>query len=81
VQVTEPTLVFLIRTPDRSACSTQQLGLSPEVARCHLGLGELYRRTGKRELVREHLTTAMAMYREMGMTYWLEQTAETARLG
>jgi hypothetical protein len=45
------------------------------VAHCHLGLGKLYRRTGKREQAQEHLTTAMTMYREMGMTYWLEQSA------
>jgi hypothetical protein len=28
---------------------------------------------GKREQAQEHLTTAMTMYREMGMTYWLEK--------
>jgi len=38
---------------------------------CHLGLGKLYRRTGKQ--AQEHLTTATTMYREMGMTYWLEK--------
>ncbi len=37
------------------------------------GLGELYRLTERRELAREHLTSAAAMYREMGMTYWLEK--------
>jgi hypothetical protein len=42
------------------------------VAHCHLGLGKLYRRTGKRERAQEHLTTATTLYREMGMTYWLE---------
>jgi uncharacterized protein HemY len=48
----------------------------------HLGLGKLYRRTGKREQAREHLATATTMYREMGMTYWLEKAAaETASLG
>ena len=30
-------------------------------------------RTGKREQAQEHLATATTMYREMGMTYWLEQ--------
>jgi len=45
-------------------------------AHCHLGLGRLYRRTGQREQAQEHLTTATTMYREMGMTYWLEK-AET----
>jgi len=48
---------------------------SGEFAHCHLGLGKLHRRTSKHEQARESLTTAMAMYREMGMTYWLEQAA------
>ena len=43
------------------------------IAHCHLGLGKLCRRTGKREQAQEHLTAATTMYREMGMTYWLEQ--------
>jgi hypothetical protein len=47
--------------------------MRPLVAHCHLGLGKLYRRTDKREQAREHLATATTMYREMGMTYWLEQ--------
>jgi hypothetical protein len=42
------------------------------MAHCHLGLGRLYRRTGPREQAQAHLTTARAMYGEMGMTYWLE---------
>ena len=49
-----------------------ELGMRPLVAHCHLGLGKLYRRTGKREQAREHLTTATTMYREMDMTHWLE---------
>jgi class 3 adenylate cyclase/tetratricopeptide (TPR) repeat protein len=48
-------------------------GMRPLVAHCHLGLGKLYRRTGKREQAREHLTTATAMYREMDMPFWLKQ--------
>src|SRR5262249_50069704 len=43
------------------------------VAHCYLGLGKLYRRTGQRSQAQEHLTTATTMYREMGMTYWLEK--------
>ena len=55
----------------------QPLGLRPLLARGHLGLGKLYRRTGTREQAQEHLTSATTMYREMGMTYWLERaTAE-----
>jgi class 3 adenylate cyclase/tetratricopeptide (TPR) repeat protein len=47
--------------------------MRPLVAHCHLGLGKLYRSTGKPEQAQEHLTTATTMYREMGMTYWLEK--------
>jgi len=54
-----------------------ELGMRPLVAHCHLGLGKLYRRTGKRDQAQEHLTTATTMYREMDMRFWLEQ-AETA---
>ena len=61
-----------------SATLARALGMRPLVAHCHLGLGKLYRRTGKREQAREHLTTATTMYREMGMTYWLEK-AEAER--
>lgn len=50
--------------------------MRPLVAHCHLGLGKLCQRTRNREQAHEHLTTATAMYREMGMIYWLEQ-AET----
>ena len=50
-------------------------------AHCHLGLGKLCRRTGKQQQAQEHLTTAATMYRETGMTYWLEQAeAETNML-
>ena len=47
--------------------------MRPDVAHCYLGLGKLYRRTGKRDQAQEHLTIATTMYREIGMTYWLEQ--------
>ena len=52
--------------------------MRPRIAHCHLGLGTLYRRTGKTDPTREHLTTATAMYREMGMTYWLEKAESSA---
>jgi len=55
-------------------------GMRPQVAYCHFGLGKLHRRRGDRDQAHQHLTTAMAMYREMGMTYWLEQ-AEAEILG
>jgi tetratricopeptide (TPR) repeat protein len=57
-------------------------GMRPLVAHCHLGLGKLRRRAGDREQAQRYLTTAMGMYREMGMSYWLEQAeAELRQLG
>jgi tetratricopeptide (TPR) repeat protein len=58
-----------------------ELAMRPLVAHCHLGLGKLYRRTGKREQAQDHLTTATTMYREMDMRFWLERAeAELAEL-
>ncbi len=53
-----------------------KIGMRPLVAHCHLGLGKLSRRTGKRQDAHEHLTAATTMYREMDMRFWLEK-AET----
>jgi tetratricopeptide (TPR) repeat protein len=50
-------------------------GMRPLVAHCHLGLGKLYRRTGRSDQAHQHLTTATTMYREMDMPYWLEKAA------
>jgi class 3 adenylate cyclase/tetratricopeptide (TPR) repeat protein len=50
-----------------------ELGMRPLVAHCHLGLGKLYQRTGKRQEAQEHLRTAMTMYREMDMRFRLEK--------
>ena len=50
-----------------------ELGMRPLVAHCHLGLGKLFARTGKREQARQHLTIATAMCLEMDMRFWLEQ--------
>jgi class 3 adenylate cyclase/tetratricopeptide (TPR) repeat protein len=56
--------------------------MRPLVAHCHLGLGRLYQRTGKRQEAQEHLATATTMYREMNMRFYLEQAeAERAALG
>jgi len=49
------------------------LEMRPLLAHCHLGLGKLYRRTGKHEQAREHLAIATTMFREMEMRFWLEQ--------
>jgi tetratricopeptide (TPR) repeat protein len=59
-----------------------EIGMRPLIAHCHLGLGKLHRRTGDREQAQQHITAAMTMYREMGMTCWLAQVeAELRQLG
>jgi tetratricopeptide (TPR) repeat protein len=50
-----------------------ELELRPLVARCHLSLAELYRRSGEHQRAQEHLAVATAMFREMSMRYWLER--------
>jgi hypothetical protein len=68
------------RYPETIAIAVD-LGMRPLVAHCHLGLGKLYRRTDRPEQAQEHLATATTMYRDMGMTYWLEKAeAEMAAL-
>ena len=55
----------------------EELGMRPLQAHCHLGLGTLYAMTGRLEHAHAELSTAIALYRSMDMTFWLPQ-AETA---
>jgi hypothetical protein len=61
----------------RGLALATELGMRPLVAHCHVGLGELYHRTGDRAKGDEYLTIATTMYREMDMAFWLAQ-AEAA---
>jgi len=49
------------------------LGMRPLLAHCHYGLGILYLKTSRQEPARLELTTAIALYRAMDMTFWLPQ--------
>ncbi len=51
-----------------------ELGMRPLQAHCHQGLGTLYHKTGQAEQARAALSTAIEMYREMEMTFWLPET-------
>jgi tetratricopeptide (TPR) repeat protein len=51
----------------------EELGMRPLIARCHVGLGKLYRRSDDSRLATEHLNTGVAMMREMEMGLWLEK--------
>ena len=59
----------------RALAPAERFGMRPLVAHCHFGLGKLHRRAGRREQAQACLATATAMYRTMGMTYWLEQAS------
>ena len=50
-----------------------ELGMRPLATHCHLGLGKLYRRGDRWREAQDQLTAAATMYREMGMTFWLER--------
>jgi class 3 adenylate cyclase/tetratricopeptide (TPR) repeat protein len=52
----------------------EELGMRPLLAHCHLGLGMLYRKMGQRGQARTALSTAVALYRDMEMTFWLPPT-------
>jgi tetratricopeptide (TPR) repeat protein len=76
----EPPAIGRAQTSYRQTLAlAEERGMRPLVAHCHLGLGKLYRRTGEHVQAQEHLTTATTMYREMGMTYWLEQAEAELR--
>jgi predicted ATPase/class 3 adenylate cyclase len=55
----------------------EERGMRPLVAHCHLGLGLLYAKIGRREDARGALSAAIALYRAMEMTFWLPQAEAT----
>ena len=60
----------------------EELGMRPFTAHCQLGLGTLYSQMGQLEQARAALSTAIALYRAMEMTFWLPQAeAALAQVG
>jgi tetratricopeptide (TPR) repeat protein len=53
----------------------EELGMRPLQAHCHRGLGTLYATISQQEQARAELSTAIAMYQAMEMTFWLPETA------
>jgi tetratricopeptide (TPR) repeat protein len=52
-----------------------ELGMCPLQAHCHHGLGTLYRQIGQSAQARVELSAAIEMYRDMEMSFWLDQAA------
>jgi tetratricopeptide (TPR) repeat protein len=55
----------------------EELGMRPLVAHCHLGLGTLSLKLGRRDQARADLSQALELFRAMQMTFWLP-TVEAA---
>ena len=51
-----------------------ELGMRPLQAHCHRGLGMLNATAGQAEQAQAALSTAIAMYQAMAMTFWLPET-------
>jgi tetratricopeptide (TPR) repeat protein len=52
----------------------EELGMRPLLTHCHLSLGKLYAKIGRRAEARTELSTAVELYRAMDMTFWLPQS-------
>ena len=51
----------------------KKLEMRPLIARCHLGIGRASHAAGLKVDAQRELQKATTMFREMGMTYWLEK--------
>jgi len=51
----------------------RELGMRPLIAHCHTGLAQHYARVSAGRQARQHRAAAAALYRAMGMSYWLGQ--------
>jgi predicted ATPase len=71
-----PDVVTAAAHYEQALTLAEELGMRPLQAHCHRGLGTLYARIGQREQARTALTTAIAMYRDMDMTFWLPEAEE-----
>jgi tetratricopeptide (TPR) repeat protein len=60
----------------QSIAIADRLEMRPLVAHCRWGLGRLYRKAGRPDAAREELEAGLALFRSMGMAYWVS-LAET----
>ena len=67
-------VVAAARYYQQALALAEELGMRPLQAHCHRSLGTLYAATGQRAQARAELATAIALYRDMDMTFWLPQT-------
>ena len=53
-----------------------ELGMRPLMAHCRRELGTLYAATNQQEQAHTELSAAFALYRAMGMVFWLPQAED-----
>jgi len=58
----------------RALILADERGMRPLVAHCHFDLGKLYARRGDRSSARVEIATAAALFREMNMRKWLDES-------
>lgn len=66
----------LYREAERDA---RDLGIRPLQAHAHLGLARLAHRAGRPGEAADDVATAIAMFRDMGMTQWVERASALSR--
>ena len=69
-----PAHTFRAGAAQQALSRANELGMRPLQAHCHRGLGNLYAQTDRLEQARAELSTAIEMYRDMEMTFWLPET-------
>ena len=57
----------------------EERGARPELAISHFRYAELFRKKGDHDAAREQLDQATALFRDMEMTWWLEQAEELGK--
>ena len=57
----------------KAVALAESLAMRPELAHSHHGLGNFLSRTERREEARQHLASALALYRTMDMRFWQQQ--------
>jgi tetratricopeptide (TPR) repeat protein len=57
----------------RALALSNELGMRPLQAHCHLGLGNLYLKSRRHDEARAELSAAIELYQAMEMTFWLPE--------
>ena len=57
-----------------------ELDTKPDISIGHLFLGELYAQRNQEEAAKTHLKVAEALFKEMSMDYWIEETGKIMNL-